>query len=53
MRRSITKLDRQLAIYYDFTDEEVDFIPSTSLRAGINDGIKYHMRQDTEADNGE
>lgn len=42
-----------MAKHYGFTDEELDFIPSTRLRAGINYDIKYRMRQDTETDNGE
>jgi hypothetical protein len=29
-----------------FTDEELDFIPSTLLRAGINYDIRYRMGQD-------
>ncbi len=51
MRRSITKLDRQLAIYYDFTDEEVDFIPSTSPGRHHHD-IKYRMGQGRTDDDG-
>jgi len=27
------------------TDEELDFIPSTMLRAGINYDIKYRMEE--------
>jgi len=42
-----------LAKHYGFTDEELDFIPSTSLRAGINYDIKYRMGQNAEADSGE
>ena len=34
------------ACHYGFTDEELDFIPSTGLRAGINYDIKYRMGQD-------
>ena len=52
MRRSITQLDHQLAIYYDLTDEKVDFIPSTSPRAGINYDIKYRMGQGRTDDDG-
>lgn len=40
--------DRVLARHYGFTDEELDFIPSTLLRAGINYGIKYRMGQSSE-----
>lgn len=36
MRRSVAQIDRALAKHYGFTDDEPDFIPSTSLRAGIN-----------------
>ena len=38
--------NRQLMIiarHYGFTDEELDFIPSASLRTGINYDIKYRM----------
>ncbi len=34
---------KQTAKRYSFTDEELDFIPSASLRTGINYGIKYRM----------
>lgn len=34
-----------------FTDEELDFIPSTELRAGINYGITYRMGQDAKGTN--
>jgi hypothetical protein len=45
-----------LAAYYAFTDDELDFIPSTTLRIGIpsaqlragNNAIKYRMGRDTE-----
>ncbi|MDZ4344603.1 MAG: hypothetical protein U1E51_19450 [Candidatus Binatia bacterium] len=36
------EIDRVLAARYGFTDEELDFIPSTQLRAGNYD-IKYRM----------
>ncbi len=55
-----------LAAHYGFTDEELDFIPSTKLWAGIpstrlragrstklragNYDIKYRMGRDAEAD---
>jgi hypothetical protein len=29
--------------HHGFTDEELDFIPLTLLRAGINYDIRYHM----------
>jgi len=38
-----------LAAHYGFTDEELDLIPSTKLRAGNYD-IKYRMGRDVEAD---
>lgn len=44
------KLDCVLAKHYGFSDEELDFIPSVSLRAGINHDIKYRMGRDTEED---
>jgi hypothetical protein len=31
--------------HYGFADEELDFIPSTMLRAGINYDIKYRLGQ--------
>jgi hypothetical protein len=37
-----------LSGYYGFTDEELDFIPSVLLRAGINYDIKYRMGRDSE-----
>ena len=43
-------IDRVLAAHYGFTDEELDFIPSTDLRAGINCDIKYRMGRDAESD---
>ena len=43
------EIDRVLAAHYGFTDEELDFIPSTKLlRAGINYDIKYRMGRDVE-----
>jgi hypothetical protein len=42
------QIDRVLAAHYGFTDEELDFIPSTKLRAGINYDIKYRMGRDAE-----
>jgi hypothetical protein len=42
------EIDRVLAAHYGFTDEELDFIPSTGLRTGINYDIKYRMGRDTE-----
>jgi hypothetical protein len=52
----IDMLDRVLAAHYGFTDEELDFIPSTKLRAGIpsawlragNYDIKYRMGREAE-----
>jgi len=38
-----------LAAHYGFTDEELDFIPSTKLRTG-NYGIKYRMGRDAESE---
>ena len=54
----INEIDRVLAARYGFTDEELDFIPSTKLRAGGpsaqlragNYDIKYRMGRDKEAD---
>ena len=46
----LDEIDRVLAAHYEFTDEELDFIPSTKLRAGINYDIKYRMGRDAEAD---
>ena len=42
------EIDRVLAAHYGFTDEELDFIPSAQLRAGINYDIKYRMGRDAE-----
>lgn len=47
----LDEIDRVLAAHYGFTDKELDFIPSTKLRAGINYDIKYRMGRDTEFDN--
>jgi len=38
-----------LAVPHDFTDEELDFIPSTKLRVGINYDIKYRMGREEES----
>jgi len=51
-------IDRSGAAHYGFTDEELDFIPSTKLRAGIpsaglrtgNYDNKYRMWRDAKAD---
>ena len=43
--RNIT--NERKAARYGFTDEELDFIPSTKLRTGINYDIKYRMARDT------
>lgn len=40
--------DRMPAAHYGFTDEELDFIPSAKLRAGINYQIKYRMGRNAE-----
>jgi hypothetical protein len=45
----IDEIDRMLAAHHGFTDEELDFIPSTKLRAGINYDIKYRMGRDAES----
>ena len=46
--KSFKMLDRVLAAHYEFTDEELDFIPSARLRAGNYD-VKYRMdRRDAE-----
>jgi hypothetical protein len=47
----LEEIDRVLAAHYGFTDEELDFIPSTKLRAGNYD-IKYRMGRDAESDEG-
>ena len=53
----IDEIDRVLAEHYGFTDEQLNFIPSTKLRAGPsmklragNYDIKYRMGRDKEAD---
>ena len=33
-----------------FTDEELDFIPSASLRTGINYDIKYRMGKELDTE---
>jgi hypothetical protein len=48
--RTSDEIDRVLAAHYGFTDEELDFIPSTKLRAGINYDIKYRMGRNTAED---
>ena len=40
---SSDEIDRVLAAHYGFTDKQLDFIPSTKLRTGINYDIKYRM----------
>jgi len=44
----IDEIDRRLAAHYGFTDEELDFIPSTKLRTGSNYDIKYRMGREAE-----
>jgi len=44
------EIDRVLAAHYGFTDEELDFIPSSRLRTGINYDIKYRMGRDAAVD---
>ena len=41
-----------MARHYGFTEEQLDFIPSTMLRAGINYDIKYHMGREAEGEEG-
>jgi len=48
--RTGDEIDRVLAAHYGFTDEDLDFIPSTKLRAGINYDIKYRMGREAEVD---
>jgi len=44
----LDEIDRVLAAHYGFTQEELDFIPSTKLlRAGINYDIKYRKGRPT------
>jgi hypothetical protein len=43
----LDETDRLPAAHYGFTDEELDYIPSTKLRAGNYD-IKYRMGRDAE-----
>ena len=58
--RAHAKIDRVLAAHYGFTDEELDFIPSTKLMAGIPSAqlragdydIMYWMGPDVENDEG-
>jgi len=59
-RPILDEIDRVLAAHYGFTDEELEFIPSTKLRAGIpsaglragNYDIKYRMGRDAETEEG-
>ena len=46
----LDEIDRVLAAHYGFTDEELDFVPSTQLRTGINYDIKYRMGRDAESE---
>ncbi len=48
--RRLQKGDKVLARHYGFTDEESDFIPSASLRTGINYDIKYRMGKELDAE---
>ena len=63
MNPILDQIDRVLAQHYGFTDEELDFIPSTKLRAGPstklragpstklragNYDIKYRMGREEE-----
>ena len=41
----IGEIDRALARHYGFTDKQLDFIPSSALRTGINYDIKYRLGQ--------
>ena len=41
----IDEINKILARHYGFTDEELDFIPSASLRTGINYDIKYSIHK--------
>ncbi len=43
----LDEINRVLAAHYGFTAEQLDFIPSTSLRAGNYD-IKYRMGREEE-----
>ena len=49
----IDEIDKVLALHYGFTDEELDFIPSASLRTGINYDIKYRMGKELEGEDEE
>ena len=46
-REVADEINRVLAQHYGFTDEELDFSPSTKLRAGNYDS-KYRMGRDAE-----
>jgi len=56
--KPLKMLDQSPVAHYGFTGKELDFIPSTTLRAGIpsarlragNYDIKYRMGPDTESD---
>ena len=43
----LDEIDRVLAAHYGFTADELDFIPSIKLRAGINYDIKYRKGRPT------
>ena len=47
---AIVKGDTALAQHYSFTGEELDFLPSASLRTGINYDIKYRMGKELDAE---
>ena len=49
----IDEINKILARHYGFTDEELDFIPSASLRTGINYDIKYRMGKELEGEDEE
>ena len=42
------EIDRVLTTHYGFTDEELDFIPSTQLRTRNNYDIRHRMGRDAE-----
>ena len=48
-REVADEIDRVPAGYYGFTAEELDFIPSTKLRAGNYD-IEYRMGREAESE---
>jgi len=45
----LDEIDRVLAAHYGFTDEELDFIPSTQLRAG-NYNIECRIGRDAASE---